>query len=56
MLLMRETVGPDMGIKAAGGIRSAEDDERDDRRRSHPNRGFGGCRHRDRREESSEQY
>lgn len=25
VLLMRETVGPDMGIKAAGGIRSAED-------------------------------
>ena len=27
VLLMRETVGPDMGIKAAGGIRSAEDME-----------------------------
>ena len=25
VLLMRETVGPEMGIKAAGGIRSAED-------------------------------
>jgi len=27
VLLMRETVGPDMGIKAAGGIRTAEDVE-----------------------------
>jgi deoxyribose-phosphate aldolase len=25
VLLMRETVGPKLGIKAAGGIRSAED-------------------------------
>ena len=27
LLAIRETVGPDMGIKAAGGIRSAEDME-----------------------------